>query len=430
KDISYFYPGMNASLLLHKLIPGIGDNSVWNYAKLRGAISKTGNVTTAPYQNEIGFSVATFFPYGSVLGYNQNLSGYPRQLNPEFVLTKEVGVELGFLKNRINFEATYYHQDNTDQILNVALSNTTGLTSTLLNAAEFTNKGVELDLKLTPLVKLGNLEVDFKVNYSHMKNEVTKVLDDVDELGIGNYLYVIKGQSAFTFKVPDYVRDSATGKVIVDRVSGMPKLDPNTRRFGQNTPTDILGLNLNVNWKGFTFGATAEYRTGNMILFDQVGQFLDDNGISSYTAANGRRAFLFPNSVVDDGSGKLIDNTNTYTSNFGRLYWNTSINGDVISNYLASGAFWKLREVSITYAMPSRLFKGNTLKGVTFGITGRNLATWRPKSNPWTDPEFSGQISAATSTQGSAYTGNAQGRSTGYNLPPTRLYGANVIFTF
>ncbi len=429
-DISYFYPGVNASILLHKMIPGIGDNSILNYAKLRGALSKTANVNLNPYENEITFSVATFFPYGSILGYNQDLAGYPRTINPEFVKTKEVGLELGFLKNRINFEATYYHQDNTDQILGARVSNTTGLTQTFLNAASFTNQGLELDLRLTPLVKLGAMEVDFKVNYSRMKNEVSKVLDGVDELGIGNFNYVIKGQPAFVFKVPDYIRDSATGKVIVDRVTGMPTLNPNLTTFGQTTPTDILGLNLNINWKGFSFGATAEYRTGNMILFDQVGQFLDDNGISSYTAANGRRAFVFPNSVVDDGTGKLVENTNVYTSNFGRLYWNTSINGDVLSNYLASGAFWKLREVSITYTMPARLFKGNTLKGVTFGVTGRNLMTWRPKSNPWTDPEFSGQISATTSTQGSAYTGNAQGRSTGYNLPPTRLFGANVIFTF
>ncbi len=433
KDISFFYPGGSVSVLLHKIIPGLEQNRVLNYIKVRGAISKTGNVNLPAYNNETPFSASTFFPFGSILGYQVGTPAgirtyYNRLPRPEFVINNEVGIELGFLKNRINFEATYYSQDNNNQILGVQLSNTTGFTQAIINAGAFTNKGLELDLKLTPLIKVGNLDVDFKVNYSYNTTKVTKLVDGVNELGIGNLNYVIVGQPAYKFKLPDYLRDSATGKVIVDRNTGMPTIDPNLHTFGKTAPDNILGLSLNLSYKDFSLGMVAEYRTGNQIVADQLGQFLDDNGISERSAANGRRAFVFPNSVYDDGTGKYVDNNDVYTKNYGRLFYNTAANTDAISNYVASGAFWKLREVSLSYTMPSRIFKGNTLKGVTISVTGRNLLTWLPKSNVWTDPEFSSTV--VGNTGGVAYTGNATGRSGAYNMPPTRIFGANVTFQF
>ncbi|MBU3713453.1 MAG: SusC/RagA family TonB-linked outer membrane protein [Ferruginibacter sp.] len=419
-DISYFYPGVNASILLHKLIPSLTSNKVLNYFKLRGAISKTGNVPLVPQQDP-NFTVATFFPFGSTLGYNTPTSLFQRQFRPEFVINREVGIELGFLKNRINFEASYYTQDNTNQVLDLQLPISSGFTSSKLNAAEFTNTGVELDLKLTPLVKIGDLNVDLKFNYTYQTSKVTQLVEGVNELGIGNYNWVIVGQPVYKFRLTDYVRDPASGKVIVG-ADGMPTLNPNLTTFGRTTPSDIFGISLNANYKGFTLSAVAEYRGGNQIVVDQLGGFLDDNGISQRSAQYGRRAFVWPNSVVFDGI-KYVNNTNVYTKTYNREFWNSDLNTEAVTNYLCNGAFWKLREVSLSYEFPSRIFKGNTLRGVTVSVSGRNLLTWLPKSNQWTDPEFS-------SAGGGAYTGNAQGRSTGYNLPPTRIFGGSVIFNF
>ena len=115
-------------------------------------------------------------------------------------------------------------------------------------------------------------------------------------------------------------------------------------------------MTLNVSWKGLSFSAVADYRAGNQIVVDQLGGFLDDNGISERSAQNGRRAFVFPNSVYDDGTGKYVANTDVYTQQYGRLFWNSELNTTVISNYLADGAFWKLREVAITYEVPTKIF--------------------------------------------------------------------------
>jgi len=419
-DIAFFYPGVNASILLHQVIPSLKNSNLISFLKVRGALSKTGNVNLNAYAFENVFSNSLFFPYGDVLGFQATGSTAAASYEPEFVINKEVGLEIGLLKNRINIEATYYNQDNSNQIINVQLSNTTGYTSALQNAAEFTNKGFEIDLKLTPLIKLGDLNIDFKANYANQTNKVTSLVDGVNELGIGNSNFIIVGQSAYKFKLTDYVRNDQ-GKVIVNRETGMPTQNPNLAVFGNTLPKHIVGLNLNVDYKGLSLSVVAEHRSGSQMLAEDLGNFLDDNGISVRSGANGRRAFVFPNSVYDDGTGKYVDNTDIYTKTYGRLFYNNAINTDIQTNYLASAAFWKLREVSLSYNIPTKFFGAKVasfIKGATFGISGRNLLMWLPKSNVWTDPEFS------------TTTGNATGVSSASQLPPTRIFGANLGFKF
>jgi hypothetical protein len=425
-DIGFFYPGVSGSILLHEIIPGLGSSKIINYLKLRGAISKTGNVNLPAYAFEGVFANSTFFPYGDILGFQATANTPAATYKPEFVVNKEIGVELGFLNNRINFEATAYKQTNTDQIIDVQMSNTTGYTTARQNAASFDNYGVEFDLKLTPLVKLGDVNIDYKINYSYQTSEITELVPGVNELGIGNYNYAIVGKEAYIFKLTDYIRDDQ-GRVVVDRVSGMPTQNPNLTEFGTTAPHHFIGMTLNLGWKGLSFSAVADYRAGNQIVVDQLGAFLDDNGISERSAQNGRRAFVFPNSSYDDGTGKYVANTDVYTHDYGRLFWNSDLNTAVISNYLADGAFWKLREVAITYEIPTKVFGSkvsSVMKGLTVGVNGRNLLMFVPESNQWTDPEFQGGNGNA------AYTGNATGRSTGFNFPPTRFFGGSVIVRF
>ncbi|RYY72900.1 MAG: SusC/RagA family TonB-linked outer membrane protein [Gammaproteobacteria bacterium] len=134
-DISYFYPGVSASILLSEAIPAIKQSTAFSYFKVRGSVSKAGNVNLGAYSFENVFGRGTFFPYGDILGFQASATTVAKKYNPEFVNTKEVGIELGFLRNRINLEATYYNQNNTDQIINVQQSNTTGYTTATQNAA-------------------------------------------------------------------------------------------------------------------------------------------------------------------------------------------------------------------------------------------------------------------------------------------------------
>ena len=411
---NFFYPGVSASVILSEAIPALKNSKTISYLKLRGAISKTGNVNLGVQSLENTYGLGGGFPYGSLVGYTSgNVLRLPRY-TPEFVKNNEIGFELGLLKNRISIEGTYYTQDNTDQIVQVAYSGATGFTSALLNAASFTNKGYEFDLKLTPLVKLGKVNIDFKANYTNQSNEVTKIIEGVDQLGIGNGNYVMVGKPAYTFQLTDYVRDDQ-GRVIVDKNTGYPTVDPTIKPFGQTQPKHLLGLNLNVSWKDLTFSAVADYRGGAQIYTGNLGTGMDFSGISKRSGQNGRQPFIFPNSSYWDGS-KYVDNTDIYTVSGGYNFWSQAINTSANTNYLVSGDFWKIREVSLSYNVPAKWygFAKNAIKGVNITVSGRNLFMFLPKTNEWTDPEFSNT------------TGNAQGVSGLDNTPPTRIFGASI----
>lgn len=416
-NINYFYPGGSVSFLLSEAIPAIKNSKTVSYLKVRGAISKTGNVNLGAQGLENTYGLGGGFPYGSLVGYTSGNTLRQSTYKPEFVLNKEVGLEVGFLKNRINIEATAYTQDNSDQIVQVQYSGATGFTSALLNAASFTNKGLEFDLKLTPLVKLGKVSIDVKANYTIQSNKVTKIIEGVDQLGIGNGNYVIVGKPAYTFQLTDYYRD-AQGRVIVDPVTGYPSVDPTIHPFGQTAPKQLLGLNLNVTWKDLSFSAVADYRHGAQIYAGGIGTGMDFSGVSLRSGQNNRQPFIFPNSVYFDGT-KYVENTSIYTQSGGYNFWSQgATNTNANTNYLVSGDFWKIREVSISYNVPAKVFSfaKNMIKGVNVTLSGRNLFMFLPKSNEWTDPEFSNT------------TGNAQGVSGLDNTPPTRIFGASINF--
>ncbi len=412
-NINYFYPGASLSVLLSEAIPAIKNSKVISYLKVRGSYSKTGNVNVGAQSLENTYGIANGFPFGSLSGYTSSnllrLSTY----QPEFVKTKEAGLEIGLFKNRVNIEASVYQQDNSNQIVDVQYSGATGFTSARQNAAAFENNGLELDLRLTPLVKLGKVTIDVKTNYTYQDNKVTKIIDGVDQLGIGNGNYVIVGKPAYTFQLTDYVRDDQ-GRVIVSTTTGLPTVDPTIKPFGRTQPKHLLGINLSVNWKNLTFSAVADYRGGAQIYTGGIGTGMDFAGISIKSASNSRNPFILPNSSYWDGS-KYVANTNIYLPGAYRFF-SQAVYTNANTNYLVSGDFWKIREASLSYNMPAKWFgfTKNTIKGATFTLSGRNLFMFLPKSNEWTDPEFSNT------------TGNAQGISGLDNTPPTRIFGATL----
>lgn len=417
-NINFFYPGANASILLSEAIPALKSSKILSYLKIRGAYSKTGNVNIGSQGLENTYGLGFGFPYGSLSGYTSSNLLRLSKYNPEFVKSTEAGIEMGFLKNRIFVEATVYTQDNSDQIVDVQYSAATGFTSARLNAAAFENKGLELDLKLTPLVKLGKVSIDFKANYTYQDNKVTKIIEGVNQLGIGNGNYVVVDKPAYIFQLTDYVRDDQ-GRVIVSATTGLPTVDPVIKPFGRTQPKHLLGLNLTVTWKDLTFSAVADYRGGAQIWTGNLGTGMDFSGISKRSGQNSRMPFIFPNSSYWDGS-KYVDNTSIYTLSGGYNFWSVAVNTSANTNYLVSGDFWKIREASLSYNIPAKVFgfAKNAIKGATFTVSGRNLFMFLPKTNEWTDPEFSNTL------------GNAQGISGLDNTPPTRIFGASLNLTF
>ena len=199
----------------------------------------------------------------------------------------------------------------------------------------------------------------------------------------------------------------------------MPTRNAATTAFGKTNPTDILALNTDITYKHITLRAVAEYRGGNFI-YNDIGSSLGFTGNDYLSAVNGRQRFVFPNSVYSTDGGKTYTpNTNIVINNAHYDFLQAATFRSTQTNYYTSADFWKLREVSLSYDVPQKWLSGTkVIKRANVALVGRNLIMIRPKSNYWTDPEFSNT------------TENGNGTTTIGQLPPTRIYGFSVNLTF
>lgn len=426
------YYDVDGSLILSELFPSIVSNKGLSYAKIRAAYSVTGNasplgsgspyIAQGAYVINPTYNVANGFPFGSLGGYNLNTTVANPNIKPEKVNEYEVGLELGFL-NRFNLVMAAYQSELTDGIVKANISSATGYYSALVNAAHTKNQGVELELKAS-LMKTRNVSWNLNLNYTHNESKVISINGGVKSLGIsGNIIdgsnanaYAVVDQPYPVIETRDWNRDPQ-GRVIVDAVTGNPSRNSNLIVAGQATPKDIIGLSSNVTYKNFTFTVTMDYRGGHKI-FNAIGQYIDFTGISATSASTHRQRFVFPNSSYKDANGNYQPNTNIMVDDANFNFW-PGLYRSVGTNYITSAAAWKLREVAIAYQIPKRVFAATKIiQAATFTISGRNLLMIRPKSNLWTDPEFSDG------------TGNDAGRTTENQAPPTRIFSATLSVTF
>ena len=434
---SFSYPSADASLILSDMFPKIIDNPVLSFLKVRGSWSQTGQIALTDWYGTLpSFPSATGFPYGSTSGFALSTTLSNPLLKPEKTNEIEFGTEMSFMKNKIHLEANIYQTNTKNQTIPATVSAATGFTSALINAGELQNQGIEVDMKFSPIIKVGDFRWNGGFNYAYFQSKVISILPGINDLqipisatdsgnGATSVAYATVGKQFPNIEVSDVVRDPQ-GHIVVDAVTGLPSTSSALVPAGHGNPNSILGINTDLNYKGFKLSAVAEYRGGNVIV-NYVGQGagagggLDFTGVSEHSALNGRQNFVIPNSVIQTSPGVYVPNTNTLVAVSAWTFWTSSSYAAAQRAYTTSAAFWKLREVALTYDIPvKKIFGTNIIQMAQVGLVGRNLLMLRPKSNVWTDPEFNN----------SATTTNAVGYTDTYQTPPTRVYGFSLKLTF
>ncbi|MCZ4243401.1 SusC/RagA family TonB-linked outer membrane protein [Pedobacter punctiformis] len=418
---SFFYPAVDVAVTLTDAIPALKESKLISNLKVRGGISKVYAVQIDPYKLISTINAAGNFPYGGTAGYTIDNVVYDPNLKPEQTISKEIGVDIGFLNNRITLETSAYIQKTKDQeIINgIDLSGTTGYTSAIINTGVGQNKGIEFSLNAAPVIGLSNgFRWNVGVNYSYNTNKVLSLYQGQSQLGIGDNNYIVVGQSFPSLQVSTY-QTTPDGRVIVDANTGLPLSNPVNKDFGQTNPSHILGVNTSVTFKNFTLSGVAEYRSGN-VFYSSMASTLDFAGISYTSAQAGRERFIYPNSVIQTSPGVFVPNTNTTTIQGNGSFWSDGIRTNTASNYVSSAAFWKIRELSLAYQVPSQWLqsKAKFIKNASIALVGRNLFMFRPSDNIYTDPEIN------------VGTGNAQGVNNLNQTPPTRIYGFTATVGF
>ena len=439
---SFFYPSVDASVILSDAIPALKSTTWLNYLKIRGAISKVGNITVGPYQLQNVFIAGTnaytngtAFPYGSQSGYQLGNTQYDPNLKPEFTTNQEVGLEIGFL-SRFNLELAYYKMNTTNQTVPIQISRATGYTSALINTGEMQNQGIEVDLRIRPILRSGQFTWEANGNYTYLTNKVLSLYGDLDRLnipynsGAGSDVYAAIGKPYPAVYVSDIARANsdpqspyydASGQYLgrpVVGANGETILDPNLAYAGSTQPKHRLGITNTLKYGNFGLTFLWEYR-GGAVIYNAVGSALEFTGAGIRSTYNGRQNFVFPNSVVQNSDGTFSPNTNLTTRDGNLFFWTNSAYHQAGTSYMTSADFWKLREVALSYDVPaSFLQKTKFVKTLNVALNGRNLLMFRPKTNVFSDPEFSIDNS------------NAVGITNEYQTPTTRFYGFRVSVGF
>ncbi|MBO9561227.1 MAG: SusC/RagA family TonB-linked outer membrane protein [Niastella sp.] len=439
QNLSYFYPSFNASVVLSDALD-IKSN-ILSFLKVRGGWSKVGADAT-PYQ------LINVYNFNAPFNGNPQLNTSGIDLNPnlksESTNSTEVGVEAAFLNNRVRLDVSLYNTNSFDQILKVDVSPTTGYTQKLLNAGELNNKGIEIQLGITP-VKFKDFRWDIDVNYAANKSKLI-ILDAEKSLQnyvLGSYrsVQVIAsvGKSYGTLFGNAYRRD-AGGNIIVGS-NGLPQADPSKKVLGKFTPDWIGGINNSITYKNFNLSFLIDASIGGSL-------FAGTNSTGSYTgvlaltlpgrdAEHGGLSYYYPGNNKANGTVALpkggVPPSGEAVYDDGMIWNGVTANGNpnttiipasqyykaarsIEEEYVYSASYVKFREAKLGYTLPLKWIKKIGLTGATISVVGRNLWIIH-KDVPNIDPE-----TAFTS-------GNAQGLED-LTLPTTRSYGFNINVKF
>ena len=419
---SYFYPSVNASVVLTDAIPSL-QGSALSFLKLRGSWAQVGS-DASPYQLRATYT-----------GNANKFNGLPQfsfadaipnpALKPERTTSLEGGVEVGMFDGRMTLDASVYDKLTEDQIFAVAISPASGFTSKVVNAGSISNKGIEALLTLIPVQLANGFTWTSTLNFTRNRSMVEDLAPGITSIRLGRTwstnLEARKDEPYGAIFGYSFLRDSATNKLIV-----------NSNGVTSRGPLKVLG-NIQPDWVGgwmnqFSFGPYSagivfDTRQGGDI-FSVTNMWSDYAGVSKKSLEGREVDWNNPGYVVDGvvcGTGgraatngmrvcpNATQNTKAVTSEtyFQSIY-------PVVEPFIYDASWVKLREIRVGYDLPATLANRLSAENISIALTGRNLATWTDV--PMIDPEFSYTI------------GNYQGFEFAA-LPNARTIGFSVRVT-
>lgn len=399
-----FVPSVSASFIFSELM----HINKMNFGKLRASYAVTSNELTDAYQTAVYYSLGSPFNGVPVGNFSASL---PSGLLKPFTTTEiEIGADLRFLNNRLNFDIAYFTKKTKNEIMSASFSIATGYTSGFIPNGSTENKGLELQISGTP-VKQKDFSWIATLNLTSVKNKILKTDAAGNNLNqgsnratLGNAITAfVKNYAGPQILAYDYKRDTK-GEIVVDG-SGYP-MRGDLIQMGSVLPTLYGGLNNELMYKDFSFSFLIDYNYGNKIL-SATSYYSIFRGLNKLTLT-GRDGIT--TGVTESGS------TNTVKADAQGYY--RSLAQQVTSVHVLDGDFIKLRQMSLGYSIPeSILSKLKVFSSMRASFVARNLAILMKKSDN-IDPE-------ATFGSNVKYYGIE-----GTSLPSTRSYGINLNFTF
>ncbi len=409
---SVFYPSASISIVPTEAIPSLRGSQVINYLKLRFGYGTSAGYPN-PYQTRNTLSTATnVFVRNGTLNTNSvsNRLGN-RLLGAEKHRELELGLEARFLQNRVGIDLSLYRKKSEDLIIDLDLDPATGYTNTTVNAAEITNKGVELGVNLTPI--RGKFTWQADLNFTHNEGTVDAIAEGVNQVVIDGYSnlgnFAVPGLPFNTIQGSAFERGADGTSLLVD-AQGSYISNPNTVPIGDPNPSYTANWINTFSWNGLSFGFQFSYQKGGDIYSSTV-QALLARGNTVDTDVDRFLPIILPG-VKEDGT------PNDIQGYIGDLFFNAYFGAR--EGGIFDGTNIRLREVSLSYDLPASLFENTPFGSASLTLQGENLWYSAPNFPKGTnfDPEV---LSLAV--------GN--GRGFDFRTGPTaKKIGATLRMTF
>jgi outer membrane receptor protein involved in Fe transport len=253
-----------------------------SFAKLRGSYATTGN-DASPFLTSQLFNFAPGGSNGFIT--RDGTKPFP-ELQPELTTALEFGLEAKFFNDRLGFDLGYYTSDSKNQLFRVQIPPASGWTSEFINAGIVNNRGVELTLNATPVIK-GDFRWNVDLNFSRNINELVELTPDLKVLNLTNDFMVfqraVEGEPLGTMFARGFQRN-AGGQVLVGP-SGLPLVTSTTSvNIGNTRPDWNGGFSNTFNYKSFSLSALITARVGgNVTSFTNA--ILAFDGVTTNTLA-------------------------------------------------------------------------------------------------------------------------------------------------
>lgn len=415
----YFPSGAFAWRLIEE--PFIKNLNIFSDLKLRTSYGLTGNQEgIGNYPSQSLLSVQNYVFGGAI----QSGVGPSQIANPdlkwESTAQTDIGLDLGFFKNRISIVADAYIKRTKDLLLNIIIPGTSGYTGALKNIGEVENKGIELGINTRNIE--GNFSWNTALNFAANKNTV---------LDIGGVSQILSGQTANIgqnvssgiirvgeplgvfygyvtdglFQQGDDIEHSAQptarpGDRKYKDLNGDNVIDDNDREIiGRAQPKWFGGVTNNFSYKGFELSVFFQGVYGNDIL-------------------NANRFELEYLSGTTNQDKDMLDRwTPTHTNtDIPRASVNRPANR-ISTRQVEDASYLRLKNIRLAYNFSNSLLSKWKIKSLQLYASAQNLVTWTDYSGY--DPEVN-RFGQDNLSQGFDYGS--------YPSAKTFLFGLNVTF--
>jgi hypothetical protein len=278
----------------------------------------------------------------------------------------ELGLEFAMFKNRLGADFTLYTKTTNNLITDASLDPATGYYQTYVNIGEMTNRGLELELYITP-VRTARFDWTITGIFTKYESVVEELGAGLDKVLISGFTdlgnYAIAGQPYGVMYGYMIARDEDDNFIVDGSGNYLQSDEPQI--IGNPHPDFETSIINRFTYKGLSLNVQFDYRQGGDIFSETVNTLLG-RGLTRDTDFDRQETFVLEG-VTTEGLPNEVQLTasNAYFNNFG-----TQAPGEV---NVIDGTTVRLREISLSYSLPQKWMSKLPFEGIELSLVGQNL---------------------------------------------------------